>query len=928
MHLRHLGTLLCLAIPCLTRAERPATFPEPIVWTTPSTNAAGSLYLGNGQLGINLWVESNGDLLFYLGRNDALSEISQLCKVGRVRVSISPNPFTAGAPFRQELSLRDGVCEISAGPPKAAVRIRVFVDAAHPVVHVVGESDAPVLVSATVDSWRTARQKIPAANSIWTLGKAPFDLWQSADQFPPSFTNAVVWYHHNEESTAFESTVEVQSLQSIRGTLRDPILHRTFGGWVTGPGFKVGDARGLATPARTQSFRLRVASPSVQAPTVQEWMDRAREDANASADADQALARTVKSWNAFWDRSWVVCDVTARAAIPENSHPLRVGHDSNGGSRFPGRIGGATVHPQILASNEIARIAAGPPATNATAPGLDIPAVRDGLTLEAWVRPERLVAGRILDKLTAGAPDGFLLDTHPGDTVRFSVGAHTITARRGLLRVREWQHVAATLATRTGEAALYLNGTRVAHLNSTLRAAGSTRHSLFLGGDTIADDALNLSVGRAHTLQRYMQACAGRGPYPIKFNGSIFTVEPNAILNESSPDWRRWGDCHWWQNLRMPYHAMQAAGDFDLMMPLFDLFESIRPFAEARAQLYHQARGCYFAETMTVWGTYANRDYGWDRTNRQPNDVDCKYWRFAWNQGLELVALMLDYFEYTGDSTFLQDRLLPMASSVLAYFDSRFPKDDAGRIVLTPTQAVETYWFGVTNDTPSVAGLNDVTQRLCRLPANAMTREQRTFFEHMKAAAPELPVESAVVNGVAQRRIGVAQFYNPKRSNVENPELFPIWPFRLCGLGRPLLDEARTAYRLRGNTNDVGWGYDANAAALLGLTSEASRMVLAKLLNSRPGYRWPATWGPNYDWLPDHCHGGNLMATINYMLIQHSGDRILLLPAWPKTWDVTFKLHAPRQTTVEGRVAQGKLASLRVTPESRRRDIVIPREFQ
>ena len=44
----------------------------------------------------------------------------------------------------------------------------------------------------------------------------------------------------------------------------------------------------------------------------------------------------------------------------------------------------------------------------------------------------------------------------------------------------------------------------------------------------------------------------------------------------------------------MPYHAMQATGDFEMMLPLFDMFERIRPFAEARAKLYHNVEGAIF----------------------------------------------------------------------------------------------------------------------------------------------------------------------------------------------------------------------------------------------------------------------------------------------------------------------------------------------
>jgi hypothetical protein len=60
------------------------------------------------------------------------------------------------------------------------------------------------------------------------------------------------------------------------------------------------------------------------------------------------------------------------------------------------------------------------------------------------------------------------------------------------------------------------------------------------------------------------------------------------------------------------------------------------------------------------------------------------------------------------------------------------------------------------------------------------------------------------------------------------------------------------------------------------------------------------------------------------MLLQHAGDKILLLPAWPKDWDVSFKLHAPRRTTVECVYRGGKLEKLEVLPRERRKDITLP----
>ena len=58
--------------------------------------------------------------------------------------------------------------------------------------------------------------------------------------------------------------------------------------------------------------------------------------------------------------------------------------------------------------------------------------------------------------------------------------------------------------------------------------------------------------------------------------------------------------------------------------------------------------------------------------------------------------------------------------------------------------------------------------------------------------------------------------------------------------------------------------------------------------------------------------------------MQCDGDRILLLPAWPREWDVDFRLCAPQQTTVRAVWRDGKLATLEVTPERRRQDVVLP----
>ncbi len=156
------GTAILAVMSVLANAvaQGPDVPPAPanVVWNSPSTGANGSMPLGNGEVGVNLWVERDGDLLFYIARTDAWSECCQLLKLGRVRVSMVPNPFAAGVPYRQTLDLRNGCVDISAG----SVSLRVFVDAQLPVVYVTCHSTKPVRARAAVGLWRTARRDLRA----------------------------------------------------------------------------------------------------------------------------------------------------------------------------------------------------------------------------------------------------------------------------------------------------------------------------------------------------------------------------------------------------------------------------------------------------------------------------------------------------------------------------------------------------------------------------------------------------------------------------------------------------------------------------------------------------------------------------------------------------------------------------------------------
>ena len=68
------------------------------------------------------------------------------------------------------------------------------------------------------------------------MQNAPFPLYESADVFAKAGADAVVWRHRNEESVV-PLTLKHQGLTPVADKAIDPLLHRTFGGWMTAAGF-------------------------------------------------------------------------------------------------------------------------------------------------------------------------------------------------------------------------------------------------------------------------------------------------------------------------------------------------------------------------------------------------------------------------------------------------------------------------------------------------------------------------------------------------------------------------------------------------------------------------------------------------------------------------------------------------------------------
>lgn len=475
---------------------------------------------------------------------------------------------------------------------------------------------------------------------------------------------------------------------------------------------------------------------------------------------------------------------------------------------------------------------------------------------------------------------------------------------------------------------------------------------------------------RNYNLFRYMLACNAYGKWPTRFNGGLFTFDPSRVDKTLAftPDYRRWtGGTFTAQNQRLVYWPMLKNGDAGWMKPQFDFYVHNLANAEARSRLYWGHSGACFTEQIENFGLPNPSEYGWKRPASYDKGLQYNAWlEYSWDTVLEFCEMILESaspkegkalsdhkagkgthtmtgrdsrnsnnYTKNSDTNSKRDSELSRAyidlieSSVDFFFEhyahlaaerGRKVLDQQGHLVFYPGSGAETYKMAY-NSTSTIAGLKRVILSLKKYNSEH-PGEIRLNLDSLQALLPAL--EFREINGKAM--ISPAKLWE-RANNTEDPQLYPVYPWRFYGIGRSGLDTARNTYLYDPDVlkfrSHVGWKQDLIFAACLGLTSEAKEL-LEKKMASGP-YRFPAFWGPGFDWSPDHNWGGSGMIGMQEMLIQETDEgKIYLFPAWPPEWDIDFKLHLSGNTTVEAAIENGIISKLKVLPAERTKDIILP----
>lgn len=721
--------------------------PDSLIWDTASSNSSGSMPIGNGDIGLNVWVEESGDLVFYISKTDTWDENARLLKLGRIRISLFPKLFDIGTEFRQELDLSKGVIHIDSSTDKSNVSIRVWVDANNPVIHIEVASSISIESNVFLELWRNEKRAREGSEGQCDVGLLGPDQREHVypDTIISAENNELIWCHRNKTS-CWSATLEHQNLADYIRVGKDPLLNRTFGALVKGNGLiKVND-RQLAASNPQKQITISVYPFTAQTASLDEWIKGVYEQAKQSdaISLRDAFSKHTTWWESFWQRSWIKVSGTPEAE----------------------------------------------------------------------------------------------------------------------------------------------------------------------------------KVSQGYNLQRFINACGGRGKYPIKFNGSIFTVDAIEEGGEIyDADYRRWGGGYWFQNTRLLYWSMIMSGDFDWMESWFKMYLDALDLAKFRAKTcFGIDNAAMFPETMTFWGTFLNSNYGYDRNDLQNGLSENKYIRRYWQGLLELIAVLLDLYSYSGDEKVLNEKILILAPAFLNYYYGYYTmRDDESKMLLKPSQSLET-WHNAVNPAPDIAGLKWVLDGLLAIPSEKIPNNLRKQWQEYHSILPGLPTRSYFWE---KRKEIIPALQYDDCMNFENPALYAIFPYRLFGVGKPDIEVGISTFAARTNKATGGWYQDAIQAAMLGLTDEAKSAVVKNFSTFHEGSRFPAFWGPNFDWIPDQDHGSVASIALQRMLMQADNGKIYLFPAWPKDWNVDFKLYAPDQTVVKGSLKDGVIEELSVIPEGRTKDIEI-----
>ena len=282
--------------------------PYNVVWTSQSKSPSGSMPLGNGDIGANLWVDEQGQLCLYISKTDAFSEIGRLLKVGKVILRTKPQILSA-KDFNQTLKIEDGLIHIEAtNAQKQSLSITCLIDANRPVLTISGKSNMPLEVELVNAIWRTSIDSLKGSErrSAYGIMDSKQPIMREIDSII-SQKDQLIWVHQNK-SSIWQSTLDNQNISEFNQLSKDPLLNQNFGAIVSGTNFFNLNDKTLLSKKPLTEFELNIAVLKTQNVQLSTWRKEAQKILKnvEKIPFSERLLLHKNWWADFWNQHYIL----------------------------------------------------------------------------------------------------------------------------------------------------------------------------------------------------------------------------------------------------------------------------------------------------------------------------------------------------------------------------------------------------------------------------------------------------------------------------------------------------------------------------------------------------------------------------------------------------------------------------------------------